>query len=83
MIKMKGMRSYIVVLIVVVGFQLFAHFVEGTMVCPFGGFFPDLMGEADIVEVPFEDRSILPKTITPAIRAEAKMARNDLLLPEG
>ena len=52
------------------------------MVCPFGGLLPDLMGKANVVKVSFEDRPIFSRSVTPTLRAEAKMVRNDLLLPK-
>ena len=52
------------------------------MICPFSGFFLNLMGKANVVEIPFQDCAILPQTVSPTFKAEAKVVRNDLLFPE-
>ena len=45
--------------------------------------FPESHGrKANVVEIPFQDCAILPQTVSPTFKAEAKVVRNDLLFPE-
>ena len=67
---------------IIVCLQAFAHFIQGVMVCLFGGFFPNLMGDANIVEVSFEDSSIFSESVSPILGAETQVVRCDFLRPK-